>query len=50
MFALIAAIVALVILASVRDGEVDIGFFAPMVVDLFSWYVVGAYVGVLPAI
>jgi len=50
MIALPIAILAIPLTVKHTDGDVDIAFFPPMVVDLFSWYIIGAWLGVLPMV
>jgi len=49
MFAVAATVLALlgVALSNYR-GDFNIGFGAPLLVDLVAWYIVGAYLGVFP--
>jgi hypothetical protein len=50
MITLVAAILAIPLTVKHTDGDVDISFFAPMIVDLFSWYIIGVWLGVLPKV
>lgn len=42
-------LLVLAVLAFATDRPVDISFAPPLLVDLFAWYIVGAYLGVVPA-
>lgn len=48
----VAAVIAVLGLAVISDysGDVDIGYGVPLIVDLVGWYVVGAHLGVFPAL
>lgn len=51
MIAMAVTMVSMAVMVAAADnGDVEIGFFAPMMVDLLAWYVIGAYLGVLPSL
>lgn len=50
MIAIATTMVAMALMAKHRRGEISIGFGAPLLVDLLAWYVIGAYLGVLPTL
>jgi len=39
---------AVAVVGANRNADVSVGFAAPLIIDLFFLYIVGAYLGVLP--